>query len=281
MPPHAPQVELCPGTAAGKGRRSAAVQRAVLAAAMLAALAVWPARLATAQGRGGAVLLGRVTADSTNARLPGARVSIPSIGASALTDSLGRFRFIGVPAGRRGLRVDLLGYAPLRTAIEFSAGDTIEIDIGLSPSSERLDAVEVVAMRNPDLRLADFERRRASGTGEYLTADDIHRLSRGRLSDALQTLRGVRTTTSSGGTYLIGGRASGNRTGTCFTAVMLDGSWVYDGDRWQTPFNVNSLVPGDIAAVEFYRGLSNTPVELQGSRNSCGVLVVWTAVSRQ
>ena len=194
----------------------------VRAAALLLALvlaALVPAT-APAQARGGAVLLGRVTADSTNQRLPGARVSIPSIGASALTDSLGRFRFVGVPPGRRGLRVDLLGYAPLRTAVEFSAGDTIEIDIGLSPSSEHLDAVEVVAARNPDLRLADFERRRASGTGEYLTADDIHRLSRGRFSDALLTLRGVRTTTSSGGTYLIGGRASGNRTGTCFTAVI-------------------------------------------------------------
>ena len=57
---------------------------------------------------------------------------------------------------------------------------------------------------------------------------------------------------------------------------MLDGSWVYDGDRSQSPFDVNSINPDDIAAIEYYRGLSNTPVELQGIRNSCAVLVIWT-----
>ena len=57
---------------------------------------------------------------------------------------------------------------------------------------------------------------------------------------------------------------------------MLDGVWVYDGDRTQQPFNVNSINPVDVAAVEYYRGLSNTPVELQGTRNSCGALVIWT-----
>ena len=79
-----------------------------------------------------------------------------------------------------------------------------------------------------------------------------------------------------GGTYLVGARGSGGRRGTCFTAVMLDGVWVYDGDRTQQPFNVNSINPVDVAAVEYYRGLSNTPVELQGARNSCGALVIWT-----
>ncbi len=227
------------------------------------------------QRPGTALLLGTVVSDSAKTPVPGAEVLIPSISARVVTDSLGRFRIADVAPGRRGLRVNRLGYAPLRTAVEFSAGDTVEMEIGLSVSTEEMTAIEIVEAQNRSRRLFDFERRRATGTGEYLTADEIARRSRGgRISEALRTLSGSSLTTgNSGGTYLLGARTG--RT-ACFTAVMLDNVWVYDGQPTQTPFNVNSLLPDDIAAVEYYRGLSNTPVELQGRRQSCGVLVIWT-----
>ena len=228
-----------------------------------------------AQRPGTALLVGRVTVDSTQQAVPGAEVLIPSLSLRTLTDSLGRFRIEGVTPGRRGLRVNRVGYAPLRTAVEFSSGDTVEMEIGISVSAEEMAAIEIVARQNASRTLLDFERRRASGTGDYLTAEELRRRSRGRLSEALRTLGGVNVMSgNSGGTYLVGARSA--RGSTCFTAVMLDGSWVYDGDRSQAPFDVNSINPHDIAAIEYYRGLSNTPVELQGIRNSCGVLVIWT-----
>lgn len=228
-----------------------------------------------AQRQGTSLLIGKVTVDSTRQAVPGAEVIIPSLSLRTLTDSAGRFRIEGVAPGRRGLRVNKLGYAPLRTAVEFSAGDTVEMDIGISVSGEEMAAIEIVATQNASRTMHDFERRRASGTGEYMTAEDVARLSRGRLANALRTMAGVTLTTgSSGGTYLQGARSA--RGAPCFTAVMLDGVWMYDGERFQSPFDVNSIVPEDIAAIEYYRGLSNTPVELQGRRLSCGALVIWT-----
>lgn len=239
------------------------------------ALLLAAVRPAEAQRQGSALLVGKVTVDSTRQAVSGAEVVIPSLSLRTLTDSSGRFRIEGVAPGRRGLRVNKLGYAPLRTAVEFSAGDTVEMEIGISVSGEEMAAIEIIATQNASRTLHDFERRRAAGTGEYMTAEDLTRLSRGRLSNALQTMAGVKLITgSSGGTYLLGGRSG--RGATCFTAVMLDGTWMYDGDRLQAPFDVNSIVPEDIAAVEYYRGLSNTPVELQGIRLSCGALVIWT-----
>lgn len=243
----------------------------------LATLALMLATVPTAgaQRPGTALLIGRVTVDSTQQVVPGAEVLIPSLSLRALTDSLGRFRIEGVAPGRRGLRVNKIGYAPLRTAVEFSTGDTVEMEIGISTSAEEMAAIEIIARQNASRSLLDFERRRASRTGDFLTAEDLRIRSRGRLSEALRTLGGVNVMTgNTGGTYLIGARTG--RGSTCFTAVMLDGSWVYDGDRYQSPFDVNSINPDDIAAIEYYRGLSNTPVELQGIRNSCGVLVIWT-----
>jgi hypothetical protein len=233
-------------------------------------------RPALSQPPAAAILVGTVVADSTKQPVAGAEILIPSASLRAVTDSAGRFRITGIPSGRRGLRVNKIGFAPLRTAVEFSTGDTVEMEIGLTVSFEEMAAVEIVEAQNPS-RLTEFERRRASRTGDYLTNEDIVHRSRGRLSEALQTLGGVNIMTGgSGGTYLVGARGSGGRRGTCFTAVMLDGVWVYDGDRTQQPFNVNSINPVDVAAVEYYRGLSNTPVELQGTRNSCGALVIWT-----
>lgn len=231
---------------------------------------------AAAQRAPAAVLLGRVVVDPTKLPVRGAEVVIPSLTLRTVTDSLGRFRLEGIAPGRRGLRVNMIGYAPLRTAVEFSAGDTVELEIGISPSSEEMAAIEIVEAQNSQRQLLDFERRRATGTGEYLTAEDIRIRSRGRLSEALRTLNGVSLLSTGSGVLLVGGRASGRGIGTCYTAVMLDNVWVYDGDRTQSPFNVNSLNPDDIAAIEYYRGLSNTPVELQGIRNSCGVLAIWT-----
>lgn len=241
------------------------------------ALALWLAvsASAAAQRPGTALLIGRVTVDSTTQVVPGAEVLIPSLSLRAMTDSLGRFRIEGVAPGRRGLRVNRIGYGPLRTAVEFSAGDTIELEIGISASAEEMTAIEIVAQQNGSRRLIDFERRRASGTGLFLTSDDLRRLSHGRLSEALRAQGGINVLTgSSGGTYLVGARSG--RGATCFTAVMLDGAWIYDGERHQPPFDVNSLSTEDIAAIEYYRGLSNTPVELQGIRTSCGALVIWT-----
>lgn len=240
---------------------------------LLLALVATPAR---AQRPTAAVLLGRVVVDSTKQPIGGAEVVIPSLDRRTTTDSLGRFRLDGIAPGRRGLRVNRIGYAPLRTAVEFSAGDTVELEIGISPSTEEMAAVEIVEAQNSQRHLLEFERRRATGTGEYLTEEDIRRRSRGRLSEALRTLGGVSVLSTGNGVVLVGSRASGRATGTCYTAVMLDNVWVYDGDRTQTPFNVNSINPDDLAALEYYRGLSNTPVELQGIRNSCGVLVLWT-----
>lgn len=239
------------------------------------ALSTALAQPAGGQRPGTALLIGRVTVDSTKQAVPGAEVLIPSLSLRTLTDSLGRFRIEGVTAGRRGLRVNKIGYAPLRTAVEFSSGDTVEMEIGISGSAEEMAAIEIVARQNGSQSLVDFERRRASGTGAFLTAEDLRIRSRGRLSESLRTLGGVNVISgNSGGTYLVGARTG--RGSTCFTAVMLDGSWVYDGDRSQPPFDLNSINPDDIAAIEYYRGLSNTPVELQGIRNSCGVLVIWT-----
>ena len=57
---------------------------------------------------------------------------------------------------------------------------------------------------------------------------------------------------------------------------MIDRSWVYEGRRNELPFDLNSISPDAVQAMEYYRGMSYIPAEFARERNTCGVLVIWT-----
>jgi outer membrane receptor protein involved in Fe transport len=113
-------------------RRGAA---AVLAIAAFAA----PAR-----GQDLGVVHGTVT-DAQGAALVGASVSIEGLRTSTATDRLGAFRLTAVPAGAHTLVVRLVGYVARRAAVTVVAGETVELDLQLTPSVVSLEAVIVSA----------------------------------------------------------------------------------------------------------------------------------------
>ena len=62
---------------------------------------------------------------------------------------------------------------------------------------------------------------------------------------------------------------------------MADGATVFEGHGAGfavEPFNVNSIPPGEIAGIEYYAGAATLPAELNSTRNTCGLLVIWTRV---
>ena len=65
---------------------------------------------------------------------------------------------------------------------------------------------------------------------------------------------------------------------------MLDGAFVYGGGASVNPgegkseplFNINSVDPSTLAGVEYYVGPASMPVKYNGTRSTCGLLVLWT-----
>jgi len=226
------------------------------------------------------MLLGRVLTDSTEAPLFGAELAIPSLKLSTRTDSLGRYRLIGIKPGRQLVTVSQIGFEQLRTYILFSTSDSVDADILLTPlasgAAQRVAKVDIVANAVPR-GLADFERRRQNGAGDFITEETIRKNSRGELADVVRRIPGVALSRppSGFGAYLSAGRGA-SRTRACYAAVMIDRSWVYEGRRNELPFDLNSISPDAVQAMEYYRGMSYVPAELARERNTCGVLVIWT-----
>jgi hypothetical protein len=227
-----------------------------------------------------ASIVGRVLSDSAERPLIGATLAIPSLRLSVVTDSLGRFRLGGIEPGRHVVTVMQSGFTSLQTSIAFAPTDSVEADILLTPSVsgsvQRVEKVTVTADASAR-GLEDFERRRSHGNGDFLTEAMIRKASGGQFVDVVRRVPGIQLSRSPGGfgAYASAGRGA-TRGRPCYVSVMIDRSWVYEGKPGQLPFDLNSISPDIVMAVEFYRGLSTIPTELGKQITTCGTLVIWT-----
>jgi len=62
----------------------------------------------------------------------------------------------------------------------------------------------------------------------------------------------------------------------CYSLVYIDGQ-LMNGSREPTePFDLRSVSPERIEAMEYYAGPAETPMKYSRMGSSCGVLVIWT-----
>ena len=227
-----------------------------------------------------ATMSGKILADSSERPLFGAQISVPALRITVTADSLGNFRLNGIEPGRQLITVTHMGFAQLKTYVAFAASDTVDADILLTPipvnGAQRVAKVSVTADAVPR-GLEDFERRRQNGIGDFLTEDVIRKTSHGELTDVVRRIPGIQFSRpqSGFGAYASAGRGA-NRGRPCFVAVMIDRTWVYEGKRNELPFDLNSISPDIVVAMEYYRGMSYVPAEFGKERTTCGTLIIWT-----
>jgi hypothetical protein len=232
-------------------------------------------------------VIGRVT-DQALSPIGDAEVAIAGLNARLRTDSSGRFRLRGVPRGIRRIDVRRLGFAPASIEVQVPADDSVVVHIRLMPRAQLLPAVPIEDSA-VDSRLRDFQRRRSSGVGQFLTAADLAPERSKPFGDAVGRLRGTFVVRSGSTACLTTTRGSqsfqnsatgwcGNREvggANCPVAVFVDGAPWYTGHNDEL-FDLNSLRTPDIAGVEFYSGAGTLPREFSAPRGTCGALVIWT-----
>ncbi len=264
----------------------------IVAWCTLALLAV-----SSASAQRSAVLIGSVVTDSTDAPIGGAEVGIAANRLLVFSDSAGHFRLGAIPPGRHLVTVRKIGYAPSSAMISFHLADSSEADFVLVPLSRpasMLAADTVLAKHAPiAAKLIDFERRRASGIGRFLTAAQITKLNAQQLSEILVTLPGPKIYKggASSAAWVAGGRGARSNTLTsvsradrlrgapetpCWAAVRVDGVLVYSARAGEQLFDINSVLASEIVAIEFYNGFAEIPPEFSGTRSTCGLLLIWT-----
>lgn len=239
-----------------------------------------------------ATLLGRVLRDSSEVPLTGAEIQIVSLGLRTRSDSLGRFRIQGIAQGTHEIEVRLIGFQPSKARVQFGSA-LVEADFVLVPLATQLQQVEIVDASSADARrfaikLTEFEERRSSGIGRYLTADQFAR-ENGRPTSSIIASRiaGFRIMRAQGRSWLASGRDQSSRNAPsksdgisvpqgCYVQVIVNGRIEYGGQSGQSLFDVDALNSLDIIGMEFY-SVANTPSRFKNSGASqCGTVIIWT-----
>ena len=209
-------------------------------------------------------------ADTANARIAGAQVSIAGVRGRAETGVDGAFRMSGVPAGSQLLIARRIGFRPESVLVTVRQGVIAEVAVRMRATPQQMTPVVVDGGRvRPTGRLRAFNERRLQGLGHYFTAADIERRNPAVITDLLRMLPGVRINRQNGQSVVT---FRGQR---CPPLIWVDGAPATAGYLDPDVFS-----PGSLAGIEVYMGVATVPAELMWVRGqgSCGVIALWTAV---
>jgi TonB family protein len=237
----------------------------------------WPALVtlsaagafATVAGAQATHVSGRVT-DAVGAPIIEAHVGVDGMAATTLTDSLGRFRIAGVPAGEATIRARRLGFRPTSASLIVPAGGVDGVAIRLTALPTVLTPVPV-RVRGTDFsgRLAGYYDRLArGGHGHFITRDRIDRENPRMLTQLLERLPGV-----SSNRLRAGGRGVRLRGRNCWPLVWIDGTPMPAGE-----VDLDAFPPSSLHGIEVYLGSTGAPMKYTHVRDmsSCGTILLWS-----
>lgn len=213
-------------------------------------------------------IAGNTVDAQTGIPIVGASVTIPTLSRSVISDDAGHFLHSTLDAGSYVVQVHAVGYIPSAKAFDVVTGQSVTHTFQLTTVPQVLTNVVVHGNSGSvGRRFEDFDRRRASHRGQFLTRSEIESRTAINLSDLLQTMRGIRTDCV-GFTCRVETSRSAHG---CAPAYFVDG-------RMSTTFGPTTPV-NDIQGLEVYLGPSETPAEYLGPDSGCGVIGIWTRSS--
>jgi Carboxypeptidase regulatory-like domain len=242
------------------------MSRVALAASLIATCLVGrtPAQTPTTRPRSAAGTIDGVVSDTSLAPLADATITIVGTDIRVVTGANGRFRLVAVPPGEYMVLARHIGYEPVTTKITVADLDTLRISLTLEAAVTSLDTVKV-ATHNVSPRLAEFYERRKIGPGQFMTEGQIEKLNKVAASDLFRNFMGIRLSAD--------GRSAQSMRDfarKCPIMAIVDGFAKYT-DFSQLPS------PKEIAAIEFYAGPSEIPLQFKSTVGmSCGLILIWT-----
>jgi hypothetical protein len=220
--------------------------------------------------RADGALRGRVVNGKGEA-LNGAIVSVA--GGRTRADVSGEWSLSGVRLGTRVLDVRAIGFYPERRPVDVTPSSPF-LRVQLATFESVLDTMKISASM---LRGADeggFEqRKRSSGSGRFLTEEDIRRRAPIEVTDIFKSIPGLYYSLDGLRTIVTMRSAFGSFNGgknQCEPNIFIDGrpmpATLSDVDGW--------LRPTDISSIEVYSDAP--PPQFQAALSGCGSIVIWT-----
>ncbi|MDP2496373.1 MAG: carboxypeptidase regulatory-like domain-containing protein [Candidatus Palauibacterales bacterium] len=220
-------------------------------------------------------LLGRVRDRESDETVSGAAVRVAGMSVETVTGDDGEFRLPDLPAGDYVIEVEHLAYGLRRDSVSVRSGTAVELALGVAPRALAMEplVVTVDETRPIWLERTGFYRRRSRNVGIFFTREEILDEGHSRLSEVFRGLSGVR---------LRNGRVVMRRAPRSITSGgrACPVQHFIDGQAVTLAAGVDTYLPEDIAAIELYRGPSETPMEFDRRRAACGALVLWLRARR-
>jgi len=211
---------------------------------------------------------------STGDPVEGAQVTDVATGTFALTTKTGTVSLIFLPDGGSMVRIRKIGFAPWSAFVAISPRDTAPLTIVLTPTVPVLPTVVTTdtAPHYISGRLRDFEARRKTGTGHYISEAELRKNDNREMPDVLRKLPGITVTCSTRTPRVC--TASESRTASsassrCPFVIYVDGVQSPDKNLLMLPVN-------QFAGVEAYIGPSEMPAQYNMTGSACGVLLLWS-----
>ncbi len=217
---------------------------------------------------GNARISGTVVAAVDSKALGGAVVGIID-GPQVRANERGEWAITNAPSGTRTLEVRALGYYPVRKIINI-VKTAPPIRFAMSTMKSVLDTVRISATRTYSANMVDFDKRRKSGLGRYLTAEDVARHRPVVTSDLFRLVPGVYVERSPVGETML--LVRGMFTEKCSPSVYIDDRFMWDMSADALDEYVR---PDKIAGIEIYSG-AMVPPQYQPAMSGCGSIVIWT-----
>lgn len=210
-------------------------------------------------------MIGRIFDEKTNQVLSDVLIFVDSTRQDITVSSQGRFVLSDLPAGPHRIEIRAIGYRPQVLKVSLLDGQVLEREFAMVFTGDKLPDLAVEA-RNSKLlpRFGDFERRRQSGLGAYITRDEIQSRGYLKIGEAVRGVKGVRVNCGEVDCEIHMARAPTN----CFPTYYVDGRLARSFAE-STPMN-------DVQGIEVYRGAAEMPGEFSGAGAMCGVIVIWT-----
>lgn len=241
------------------------------------------------------VFAGVVIIDQRELPLANAEIQLPALRMTTRSDSSGRFKIEKIPAGKHSIVVRLIGFEQISTEVEFKAGSTVDVDLVMRPAATTLSAVDVRANATSTgpwaIKLRDFDERRSSGIGKFLTADYFESKAGRPVSSFIQEkLSGIRILQQNGRRWIASTRGCGKECPkadttvylermppACYLQIVVNGVVRFNSSPGQPPFDIDELNGGDIIGFELYTA-ATTPLQYRnsGKNTSCGTAIIWT-----
>ena len=208
---------------------------------------------------------------SSDVDRPVAAALVRAEGVETRSDQAGNFLLRDVPAGTHEIDVQSVGAAEVSQIVDVPPHDTVRLAVRLRKVTT-LTPVAVKATAAQRFFVDGYLERKNMGTGYF---EDSTAISK---HGSLTSVFGAMPSVTVGNTRRTHGAAiflpANNGTGTCKANVWIDGIRADAGRADQEL--LDDLGPDDIAAIEVYPRMLDTPREYIIRNGNCGTVLVWT-----